>query len=415
MSQGQIINIPRRFALEEWGGTETVILETSKQLQKRGYDPKIYTTLALSEEAFESISDIDIRRHSYSYTRLGLSNRNRRLLDKRGGNMYSISLFLSALLAKKPKVFHLHTLGRVGSLIRLAAKIRRVPYVVSIHGGLMDLPKQQLNDLVAPTKRSFNWGKIFDWVLPSNKLVEDADAVICVGEAERKKLSKRYPKGNIHFLPNGVDVDYFASGNRERFQFELRHRGYSLKSSDRYILSVGSFYPQKNQAVLIRAFSELPKEKRRNKLVLMGLVYDQQYFESLKALAEELEVTDDVLFLTDVSFDNPTLIDAYAAAELFVLPSLYETFGVVVLEAWAAGVPVICDAVGGLPSFVENRHNGLFCPMDQKDSLVTHMYHLLRNETTANELVKNARNDVRQYSWQHITEKLSNIYQSLKR
>lgn len=413
MSQGQIINIPRRFVLEEWGGTETVILETSKQLQKRGYEPEIFTTMALSDKAFESISDINIRRHRYSYTRLGLSNRNRTLLDKRGGNMYSVSLFLSALFAKKPKVFHLHTLGRVGALIRLAAKIRRVPYVVSIHGGLMDLPKQQLNDLIAPTRHSFNWGKVFDWFLPVHRLVEEADAVICVGEAEKSKLSGIYPNANIHFLPNGVDVDYFASGKRERFQFELKRRGHSLATSDRYILSVGSFYPQKNQETLIQAFSELPKEKRANKLILIGLVYDQQYFEKLQSLAEELDIANDVIFLTDVSFDNPTLVDAYAAAELFVLPSLYETFGVVVLEAWAAGVPVICGAVGGLPSFVKDRENGLFCKIDQKDTLVTHMYHLLRNEAAAKTLSENAKRDVRNYSWQHIAGKLSNIYQSL--
>lgn len=413
MSRGQIINIPRRFVLEEWGGTETVILETSKQLQKKGYEPEIFTTMALSDKAFESISDINIRRHRYSYTRLGLSDRNRSLLDKRGGNMYSLSLFFSALFAKNPKVFHLHTLGRVGSLIRLAAKIRRVPYVVSIHGGLLDLPKQQLDDLIAPTKKSFNWGKIFDWLLPAHKLVAKADAVICVGEAEKEKLSASCPNGNIHFLPNGVDVDYFASGNRERFQFELRRRGFALKSTDRYILSVGSFYPQKNQAILIKAFSELPKEQRTNKLVLIGLVYDQQYFEYLQTLTSDLGIADDVIFMTDVSFDNPTLVDAYSAADLFVLPSLYETFGVVVLEAWAAGLPVICGAVGGLPSFVKNRHNGLFCNMEREDALATHMYHLLRHEKLSKQLSDNARKDVRKYSWQHIAEKLSDIYQSL--
>ncbi len=277
----------------------------------------------------------------------------------------------------------------------------------------MDLPKQQLNDLIAPTRHSFNWGKVFDWFLPVQRLVEEADAVICVGEAEKSKLCKIYPEANIHFLPNGVDVDYFASGKRERFQFELKRRGHSLATLDRYILSVGSFYPQKNQATLIQAFSELPKDKRANKLILIGLVYDQQYFEKLQSLAEELDMANDVIFLTDVPFDSPTLVDAYAAAELFVLPSLYETFGVVVLEAWAAGVPVICGAVGGLPSFVKHRENGLFSKIDQKDSLVTHMYHLLRDEPAAKTLSENAKRDVRHYSWQHIAEKLSNIYQSL--
>ena len=413
MSLGQVINVPRRFVLEEWGGTETVILETAKQLKDQGYEPKILTTLALSKKPKEMIADVSIHRFGYTYTRLGLTKKNHMLLDKRGGNMFSLRLFLHALFSKSPAVIHLHTLGRVGALMRLVAKIRRIPYVVSIHGGLMDLPKKQLEDLVAPTRKSFNWGKIFDLMLPSDRLIDDADAVICVGEAEQKKLQAQYPDTPVHFLPNGVDTEYFASGKRARFEKELAMRGLRVDRGDRYVLSVGSFYPQKNQATLIRAFANLQASQGNLKLVLIGLIYDQDYYASLQSLANELGVHDKIIFLTDVSFDNETLVDAYQTAEIFVLPSLYETFGVVVLEAWAAGLPVICGAVGGLPSFVKDKRNGLFCDVDQVLSMTCSMRKLLEHSHIGDQLVARAQQDVLNYSWKRISLKLAEIYQSL--
>ena len=92
MDKGMILNIPRRFVKSEWGGTETVITETSKSLISMGYKAKIVTTQALSSKSNDTIYDIPVKRFPYSYTRLGLKNQNKLLLDKRGGNMYSIRM-----------------------------------------------------------------------------------------------------------------------------------------------------------------------------------------------------------------------------------------------------------------------------------------------------------------------------------
>ncbi len=416
MKYGQILNIPRRFVLDDWGGTETVILETAKQLRRRGYEPEILTTRALSSAAKESICEIEIERFSYSYTRWGLTKKNRLLLDKRGGNMFSIGLFFRALVSKKPCVIHLHTLGRLGALMKLVANLRNIPYVVSIHGGLLDLPDEQIKELIAPTKNSFNWGKVFDWLLPARKLIEQADAIICVGQAEQKKIQLKYPSTPVFFLPNGVDVEYFASGDRDRFQNSLIERGAQVSPNDRYILSVGSFYAQKNQMTLVRAFAEsIPKvhSAQPMKLLLIGQIYDQAYFCDLKKLIHQLDIEDSVIILNDISFDNLTLVDAYKASDLFVLPSLYETFGVVVLEAWAAGLPVICGAVGGLTSFVQHDQNGLFCNVRNEKCLAKTIKELMRQPMKRESLKRKAREDVKKYDWQIIGQKLSHIYQTL--
>jgi glycosyltransferase involved in cell wall biosynthesis len=411
MSKGLVLNVPRRFVMNEWGGTETVIYETAKQLIQIGYPTQIITTQALSDKQDDSISNVPIKRFSYSYTRFGLSNKNHRLLDKRGGNMYSIGLALYALLCKNTKVIHLHTLGRVGALMRLVAKLKKVPYVISIHGGLLDLPLQQLNDLVAPTKRSFNWGKVIDLFIPSSRLIEDAEAVICVGKQEQEKLQERYPEKAIHFLPNGVDVTYFNSGSKVNFLETARQHGYDFSISDKFVLCVSSFYPQKNQLCLIEAFATQRLTKPTLKLVLIGVIYDHAYFEQINQKIEELGLKNDVLFLTNIRFDSPVLIDAYKAADLFMLPSKYETFGIVILEAWASGTPVICGGVGGIPSFVKDNINGLFCDTTSPPSIDKAMSFVLDNETTYADLSTQGLLSVQNYSWQTLTNKLVDIYE----
>jgi glycosyltransferase involved in cell wall biosynthesis len=149
------------------------------------------------------------------------------------------------------------------------------------------------------------------------------------------------------------------------------------------------------------------------KLLLIGQIYDQAYFCDLKKLIHQLDIEDSVIILNDISFDNLTLVDAYKASDLFVLPSLYKRFGVVVLEAWAAGLPVICSAVGGLTSFVQHDQNGLFCDVRNEKCLAKTIKELMRQPMKRESLKRKAREDVKKYDWQIIGQKLSHIYQTL--
>ncbi len=408
MTKGTIINIPRRFVKNEWGGTETVITETAHQLKAIGYQLENITTLALSDNKQEYIFGIPVKRFGYSYTRLGLSKKHRTLLDKRGGNMFSLPLFFYLLCSKNIRVIHLHTMGRLGAMARIAARMKGIPYVVSIHGGYLDLPKQQLDDMMTPLKGSFNWGKPLDFLVQSSKVIEGADAIICVGEKEREKVARKFPRQKVIHLPNGVDLQRFASGDASRFT-----KQYNFSQSDRLILCVSGFYPQKNQGLLLQAFAKAHKHNPQLKLVLIGVIYDQDYFAQLQAMAKDLGLEQDICFITKVKFDDPTLADAYAAAELFVLPSHYETFGIVVLEAWASGTPVLCGNVGGLPSFVKNGENGLFFNVESVDSLYQKLTIILQNKQLYQSIRNHALKAVKNYSWQAITDRLANLYEDI--
>ncbi|BAJ01522.1 glycosyltransferase family 4 protein [Shewanella violacea] len=408
MTKETIINIPRRFVKDEWGGTETVITETAHWLKASGYQLENVTTLALSDNKQECIFGIPVKRFDYSYTRLGLSKKHRLLLDKRGGNMFSLPLFFYLLFSKNIRVIHLHTMGRLGALARIAARIKGIPYVVSIHGGYLALPKEQLDDMMQPLKGSFNWGKPFDLLVQSTKVIEGADAVICVGENEREKIAKKYPQKKVVYLPNGVDQQRFSSGDASAFISK-----YNFMETDKIILCVSSFTPQKNQITLLKAFTKAHQHSPQLKLVFIGVIYDRDYFERLQRLTKEQGLEQAVSFITNVKFDDPSLANAYAAAELFVLPSLYEPFGIVILEAWASGTPALCGNVGGLPSFVKDGENGLFFDVESEDCLHQKMNQILQDKELYHYIQKRALKAVKNYSWQAITKRLTRLYDEI--
>jgi len=197
MTNKKIIHVPRRFVRSEWGGTETVIIETSRQLEKSGYQPEIFTSKALCKKNRETIFGVPVRRFSYIYARLGLKKTNKLLMDRRGGNVLSFSFLFALLFCKDIKLVHLHTGGRLAAFVRLVSKLRGFPYVISIHGGLLELPEKQLAELVAPMKGSFNWGKIFDILLNAGKVEKDAAAIICVSKSEQELVAKKYPRKKV--------------------------------------------------------------------------------------------------------------------------------------------------------------------------------------------------------------------------
>ena len=407
MAKNKIIQVPRRFVRQEWGGTETVIIETSHELSKLGYDVEIFTSKALSGVRRENILGVPVRRFSYFYPRLGLRRADKARLDMRGGNVFSPGLLLAILFTRNIKVIHLHTGGFPGGFVRLVSRLRKIPYVLSIHGGALDLPKQQLKEIVAPMKGSFNWGKIFEIVLRCDRVSQDASAIICVCENERELMAQRYPQTKVEYVPNGVDVKRFASGDASRFRDRFAVGGKDI------LLYVGGFYPQKNHFVLLEAFAETVKSHPQTALVLIGVAYDKAFYEKLTNQIAALNIADSVILLPNLKFEDDLLIDAYAAASVFVFPSKYETFGIVALEAWAARKPVICGKVGGLVSFIRDNENGLFFDVDSAQDLRRKIEMLLDDKDLAARLAHNGAVEVENYSWSKITEKLAAIYEGI--
>ena len=407
----KIIQVPRRFVTHEWGGTETTILQTSRALQRAGHDVSIFTSLALSDRRREIVQGVPVRRFPYSYPFFGLTDADRRDMDKKGGNLLSLSLLLG--LAREPgiDVLHAHTGKRVGGIVRTAARLRGIPYVVTLHGGYFEVPKGEMDQMLAPIRDRPEWGRVFGALLGSRRVLEDAAAVLCVGGDEYSAAKARLPGQRVELLPNGVDCDAFAQGDGGAFR-----NAHGIRADRRVVLCVSRIDYQKNQIGLVEALAGVQKRVPEVHLVLLGPITVERYRDRLLAHIAELGLSEHVSLVPGLRPDDPMLPAAYHAADVFCLPSLHEPFGIVILEAWAAGRPVVASRVGGIPSFTRDAEDIIHSAPGDADDLAAGLIRVLRDpELSARIAAAGQAKARRDFSWTAIAARLSDMYRDLPR
>ena len=406
----KIIHVPRRFVAEEWGGTETVILEISRQQQRDGWQPKIYTSMALAKQPDESIGGVAVKRFPYCYPFFGLSDADKAALDKKGGNLLSLSLFNALRRENSVRLFHAHTLKRLGGEVRTAARWQKKPFVVSLHGGVFDVPTAELGTMLKPIENKTEWGKPFGALFGSRRVLDDADFVICVGQSEMEKAKKQLAHDRIGYLPNGVDCSKFATGDGAAFRAK-----FEIPSGAFLALNISRIDAQKNQLLLLEAFTKFHAQQANSFLVLIGPETQPNYAAKLREFVAANKLASCVKLLPGMRNDNTELIQAFHACDVFILPSMHEPFGIVVLEAWSSGKPVIASRVGGLQSLVRDGDTGFFVDPNASDAAADLAAKLnrfatepqLRNIIGANGL----REAKSKYDWTQIGQQLETLYQ----
>lgn len=403
----RVAQVPRRFVREEWGGTETVVLETSKRLLAMGHDTFIACPNALASTNEEDIDGVQVHRYPYFYPYLGLRAEARRQLDKKGGNLFSFQLMRALKEWPGLDVIHLHTQKRLGGIGRHVALKRGIPYVVSLHGGVYDVPRGEAATWTEPSRGALEWGRALGMWVGSNRVMEDASAILCVGAGEQKAVQERYPHKNVLLLPNGVNSERFATGDGAGFR---ARRGIPAEAT--VILTVGRIDVQKNQMLLLRLLPELRRMDPRAHLVLIGHVTNASYRQEIEAYAQRQGLTGHLTLIPGLDTASHELVNAYHAADLFALPSVHEPFGIVVLEAWAAGLPVVASRVGGIPSFVVEGADGLLFDPDDEAQVVAAFFRALTDQPLRAAMA--ARGKARaaaEYGWDVVTRKLVGIYE----
>jgi glycosyltransferase involved in cell wall biosynthesis len=406
-----IVQIPRRFVKSHWGGTETVILETCKRLLKMGHHTEIICPNALAHQDNEVIGGVRIHRFPYFYPYVGLSDEARQMLDRKGGNLFSFSLMRALKKYPDMDLIHLHTAKRPGGIGRYIAIRRKIPYVVSLHGGVFDVPDEEAGTWTAPTEGAFEWGKVLGWWVGSRRVLDDAAAILCVGEEEQRQTQKRFPDKRVLHLANGVDPAGFSTGDRDGFR-----NTYNIPSDAYVLMTVGRIDPQKNQIFAIDLLPELIKLNPNTHMVIIGPVTNENYNKKLARKIIEKGLEERVTVIDGLDAGSRELVDAYHGADLFLLPSIHEPFGIVILEAWAAGLPVIASKVGGIPSFVKHGEDGLLFEPNDKAGLIKAFNAIMESPDKARELATAGKLKARdQYSWDRITQTLVGIYEEAVR
>ncbi len=386
-----------------------MIAETCKRLPSHDFDCEVFCPAALSTPGRDRVAGVPVRRFPYFYPYIGLSSDAKAVLDRKGGNLFSLSL-LRALWREQPlDLIHLHTAKRPGGIGRVVARHRKIPYVISVHGGMIDVPSEEAATWTAPTQGALEWGKALGMLVGARRVLDDAGAIICVDCSEAAKMRQRYPGKLVEFLPNGVDPVPFASGNGARFR-----QVHGLRERQRIILNVGRIDPQKNQLLAVNVLDRVRARGEDAKLVLIGFVTNETYHTKLKAEIGRKGLEDHVILIPGLAPGSHALFDAYAAADVFLLSSVHEPFGIVILEAWAAGTPVVAAAVGGVQAFTRDGEDVLRFASNDAAAAATHIATILAQPGLGRHLVEQAGRLVRErYHWDTITGRLAGIYRAV--
>ncbi len=250
------------------------------------------------------------------------------------------------------------------------------------------------------------------------KIVQEVDGIISATEIESHDLQQYYgadPK-KITVLPPGVDLCRFYPISKDEAKSVI-----GIPPNERVILYVGRIEPLKGIDNLLKAIALLRKTNVLTScphyVAIIGGDPDKpreqldQEMRNLQDMNHQLGLDDMVVFLGKKAQDS--LPYYYSAAEVVVMPSHYESFGMVALESMACGTPVIATKVGGLELLVQDEITGLSVPDDDPESLANQLKRILCKEGLREELSKNCLQFTTNFNWSIITFKLTEIYQQM--
>jgi glycosyltransferase involved in cell wall biosynthesis len=313
-----------------------------------------------------------VRRFRAIVSLWGIRAERRQQMIAVGGNVLSFDLIGSLWRERGVDVIHSHALGRLGATGRAVARSRRVPFVLSIHGGAYDLPAEVRQQLQQPAAGGWDWGKPMGLLLRARHLLNEADAVITCNPREAELLRARHPGRRIIVQPHGVPLALFTRDYRAAAQ-----AAFPALQGRSVLLVPGRIDPTKNQDWLVAQAAELARRHPRIFLVLAGACTHREYGDALQARIKREGLRECVLLAGRLPPGDPRLIGLFQEARAVILPSLSETFGLVLLEAWAAGTPVISSRTSGAMALVEDGVNGLLFDLEQPATFHTAVDRLL--------------------------------------
>ena len=263
------------------------------------------------------------------------------------------------------------------------------------------------------------WAESDDRIRIERQLLRDADAIVAATPLDRAQMVHHYnvDTDRIMVIPGGVDTITF----RPHDQHDARARLGLPAQPNKIVLFVGRIEPLKGLDTLIRAAKLLIDEQPalRHALNVMVVGGDAQAGSDqwsgeerrVRALVDELGIADQVAFVG--SRPQAQLPLLYSAADVVAVPSHYESFGLVALEAQACGTPVVASRVGGLTYTVQDGVSGSLVPFDQPEAFANALGELVLHEGLREEMGAHAIANARAYGWNIIADRMLRLYDSL--
>ena len=292
------------------------------------------------------------------------------------------------LYTAQPDVVHvqhpLERLAHVNDVARLER--RRWPLVVTAHSFFGEHAESVIRGFMAPNLRTA------DRVIAVSPHIADQAAQLGVDRAR------------IRVIRSGIDTDRYRLRDRLLARSRL-----GLAADAPLVLFVGNLEPRKQLAVLLRAFSRVRALVPAALLIIVGA---GEELGPLETLAAQLGIANAACFTGRV--EHETLLDWYAAADVFALPSSSQAQGIVALEAMACGLPVVAAAVGGLLGTIDDSENGYLVSPGEVEPLAQRLSQLLCDPALRESIGAAALSKVgREFSWQRTIQATADVYREL--
>jgi len=283
--------------------------------------------------------------------------------------------------------------GWVGRFIQ---RVWNVPHITMLH-------------TLGAVKNAIGIGKSEpDLRINSEKeLAKDCHRIIAPSEREKEYLIHYYNASPelISVIPCGVNLDLFRPLEKEIARSHLSLDGEVV------ILFVGRIVPLKGIDKLLMAMPYLERRQRLRMIIIGGDEHCQDEMERLKSLSQILQIDDLVTFQGLVKQEK--LPYFYSAADLCVVPSYYESFGLVALESLACGTPVVATKVGSMENVIRFGETGYIVIDNAPQHIADKIAKLLSMSKTKKEATSSIRRSVTQFSWSNIAEAAVNEYRTV--
>lgn len=358
------------------GGVETHVFRLSQELRKLGVEVRVLTTDLYSTSPLvrfdQKSDDEEFVTRIKGYRALPLPQ--------------GLGVVAPGMLGqiRETSIVHVHSYGHFPTYLARYCQAARLPVVATTH-----------SDAGRPSIKK----SLFDSIIPLAS-IKSAQRIIAISNHESEVLIKRgIPPDRIVVIPNGIDADEFAIISP------------SGKSKSKILMYAGRIdIDQKGLDLLIEAFARLLKDYPDLELVLTGPDWNGST-GILSQLAMKLGISEKVHFTGFLK--RPEYVERLKSAGIFILPSRFEPFGIVLLEAMAAGVPVVAANTGAVPEILEGGKLGLIFQPGNVDSLTNQLRNILSNESAAKDRAEEARRSLHRYSWQKIAQDTLHTYEEV--
>jgi glycosyltransferase involved in cell wall biosynthesis len=298
-------------------------------------------------------------------------------------NVGLVKGLVEARAARSWDIIHAHD-WMVAPAAVFAHELLGIPVVASIH---TDAGSRTVVSMEDRSRR-------LDW---ESSLAGVASLLLGVSTPIRDLLAERYPAVASGYLPNGINPAGFMNAGDAR----VANR----------ILFAGRLVPYKGCQDAIRAVALLRRDWPD---IEMGIVGDGFYRPELESLVTELDLSASVTFHGWTEGED--LVEAYGQAGVVVVPSHEEAFGIVAIEAMAAGAPVIASSIPAFASYIEHERTGLLSAAGDAEDLARQVGRLLRNPELRREMARNALQDVvPKHAWDRVIAAAETAYRDVLR